>query len=150
MYAPTVTVLIPAHNEEKVIMRCLDSIAASTYPDIKVIAVDDASSDTTAQLLRQYARSHPKMNLRIIRKRINVGKGAALNYALKKYVRTDLVMTLDADSILSPIAIERAVSYFKNSEVAGVAANVQIINEHTTLSLLQKFEHMLGYRTKKA
>ena len=150
VYAPTVTVLIPAHNEEKVIMRCLDSIAASTYPDIKVIAVDDASSDTTAQLLRQYARSHPKMNLRIIRKRINVGKGAALNYALKKYVRTDLVMTLDADSILSPIAIERAVSYFKNSEVAGVAANVQIINEHTTLSLLQKFEHMLGYRSKKA
>lgn len=149
-YMPSVTVLIPAHNEELVVTRCLDSIAASTYPNVKVIAVDDASSDRTPQLLRRYARSHPEMNLRIIRKRINVGKGAALNYALSRYVKSELVMTLDADSILSPVAIEKAVSYFKDPEVAGVAANVQIINEHTTLSLLQKFEHMLGYRTKKA
>jgi cellulose synthase/poly-beta-1,6-N-acetylglucosamine synthase-like glycosyltransferase len=149
-YQPSVTVLVPAHNEEKVIVRCLDSIAASTYQNVKVIAVDDASTDTTARVLRRYARSHPDMQLRIIRKRINVGKGAALNYALKRYVRSELSMTLDADSILSPLAIEKAVSYFANPEVAGVAANVQIINEHTTLSLLQKFEHMLGYRTKKA
>jgi cellulose synthase/poly-beta-1,6-N-acetylglucosamine synthase-like glycosyltransferase len=150
VYQPSVTVLVPAHNEEKVIARCLDSVIASTYPDVTIIAVDDASTDATAAVLRDYARHNPQVRLRIIRKRHNVGKGAALNYALKRYVRTELVMTLDADSILSPLAIEKAVSYFINPEVAGVAANVQIINEHTTLSLLQKFEHMLGYRTKKA
>lgn len=149
-YRPSVTVLVPAHNEEKVITRCLDSILTSTYPDVAIIAVDDASTDTTARVLRDYARRHPDTHLRIVRKRINVGKGAALNYALKRYVKSDLVMTLDADSILLPLSIEKAVSYFINPEVAGVAANVQIINEHTTLSLLQKFEHMLGYRTKKA
>ena len=149
-YQPYVTILVPAHNEEKVIVRCLDSIAASTYRKIRIIAVDDASTDETLRILRRYARSHPDMQLRIVRKRINVGKGAALNYALKKYVKSELVMTLDADSVLSQHAIEKAVSYFADPQVAGVAANVQIINEHTTLSLLQKFEHMLGYRSKKA
>lgn len=149
-HQPSVTVLVPAHNEEKVITRCLDSIIASTYPDVAIIVVDDASTDTTARVLRDYVRSHPNTRLRVIRKRVNVGKGAALNYALRKYVRSELVMTLDADSMISPLSIEKAVSYFANPEVAGVAANVQIINEHTTLSLLQKFEHMLGYRTKKA
>jgi cellulose synthase/poly-beta-1,6-N-acetylglucosamine synthase-like glycosyltransferase len=149
-YLPRVTVLVPAHNEELVIVRCLESIFASTYPDIDVIVVNDASTDGTRRMLTQYVRLHPAARLRVIHKRINVGKGGALNSALRRYVRSELVMMLDADSILSPNAVENAVSYFSDSTVAGVAANVQIINEHTTLSILQKFEHMIGYRSKKA
>jgi biofilm PGA synthesis N-glycosyltransferase PgaC len=147
---PQVTVLVPAHNEEKVIVRCLDSIFRSTYSDLNVIVANDASTDGTKQILKLYAAMHPEYSLRIVNRRKNAGKGGALNDVLRRYVRTELVMMLDADSVLAPRAIERASSYFDNPNVAGVAANVQIMNEHTTLSILQKFEHMIGYRSKKA
>jgi cellulose synthase/poly-beta-1,6-N-acetylglucosamine synthase-like glycosyltransferase len=149
-YAPHITILIPAHNEEKVIARCLNSVFASTYKNIEVIVVNDASTDATRRILSDYSRLQDHGSLRIINKRINVGKGAGLNYALRRYVRTELVMMLDADSVVMPQAIERAVSYFVDPNVAGVAANVQILNEHTTLSILQKFEHMISYQSKKA
>lgn len=150
VYAPRVTVLIPAHNEEKVVIRCIESVLASSYTDIDIIVVNDASTDMTRRLLSLYKRLHPEAPLRIINKRVNGGKGRALNDALRRYAKTELVMMLDADSILSPKAIEHAVSYFTSPTVAGVAANVQIINQHTLLSILQKFEHMISYRSKKA
>ncbi len=146
---PLISVLVPAHNEEKVIARCLESIGNSTYPHIEVFVIDDASTDNTFKIAARFARSHSAVPIRVIRKRINVGKGKALNSALKKYARGNLVMTLDADSLLSPRAIENAVSYFENPAVAGVAANVQIIDDFTVLGVLQKFEHMIGYRSKK-
>jgi biofilm PGA synthesis N-glycosyltransferase PgaC len=149
-YEPHVTVLVPAHNEEGVITRCLDSVLSSTYERMNLIVIDDASTDNTYKVLRQYVRLHPEAPIRIIRKRKNVGKGSALNYALKRYVRGELVMTIDADSMLSLHAIDHAVKYFTDPKVVGVAANVQIMNQHTTLSILQKFEHMIGYRSKKA
>lgn len=149
VYSPSVTVLIPAHNEEKVIIRCLKSVFDSSYKNIDVIVINDASTDTTKQILSRYS-GLGQPGFRVINKRINAGKGASLNYALKRYAKAELVMMLDADSILSPMAIERAVSYFVDPTIAGVAANVQIINEHTTMSILQKFEHMISYRSKKA
>lgn len=149
-YNPRVTILIPAHNEEKVIVRCLNSVFANSYKNIEVIVVNDASTDKTRHILGAYSRFQDHGLLRVINKRINGGKGVGLNYALKRYVKSELVMMLDADSILAPDAIERAVSYFIDPNIAGVAANVQIFNEHTTLSILQKFEHMISYQSKKA
>lgn len=59
-------------------------------------------------------------------------------------------MMIDADSMLTPTSIANAVSYFVDSSVAGVSANVQILSHHTTLGMLQKFEHMISYQSKKA
>jgi biofilm PGA synthesis N-glycosyltransferase PgaC len=146
---PRVTILVPAHNEEKVIERCLQSIFKNAYPNFDVMVVNDASTDATKHIVNLYAKLHPEYKLRVIHRHTNTGKGAALNYALTRYVKSKFVMMLDADSVLAPNAIERAISYFSDSAVVGVAANVQIMNEHTTLSILQKFEHMIGYRAKK-
>lgn len=147
---PHVTVLVPAHNEEKVIVRCLNSIFKSTYRNFDVIVVNDASTDSTKQVIKHYVKLHPDYRLRAVHRRINGGKGEALNYGLRRHATGELVMMLDADSVLAASAIKRAVSYFMDPKIAGVAANVQIMNEHTTLSILQKFEHMIGYRAKKA
>lgn len=149
LYHPLVTVLIPAHNEEKVIERCLDSVANNTYKHVQIIVIDDASQDNTYSLAKKYAKTHPDVWIRSIRKKTNSGKGDALNYALRRYTKGNLVMTLDADSILAPHALARAVTYFENPIIAGVAANVQLINHFTILGVLQKFEHMIGYRSKK-
>jgi biofilm PGA synthesis N-glycosyltransferase PgaC len=144
-----VSIVVAAHNEEKVIVSALDSIARSTYRDYEVIVADDASTDRTQRLVRDYQVRHPRMDLRVHRMRTNVGKGAALNTVLRRHARGQYVMTLDADSIISPDALTNALSYFQDPHVAGVAANVQIIDEPTVLGVLQRFEHMIGYRSKK-
>lgn len=152
VHQPLVTVLIPAHNEEKVIIRCLNSVLANTYQNLQILVVDDASRDDTAHLIQKYIRRHKLKSDRckLIRTYKNVGKGEALNTALKRHARGEFAMTLDADSILASDAIANALSYFSDPTIAGVAANVQIINEPTVLGILQKFEHMIGYRSKKA
>ncbi|HSX28337.1 MAG TPA: glycosyltransferase [Candidatus Saccharimonadales bacterium] len=146
---PLVTVAISAHNEEKVITRCLESIRHSTYPHVQTLVADDGSKDATYKIVRRYIRHHPRQNIHLEAMPKNMGKGRALNFILTRFAKGDLVMTLDADSILAPDAIANAVSYFNDPTIAGVAANVQIIEEPSVLGVLQKFEHMIGYRSKK-
>ncbi len=144
-----VSIVIAAHNEEAVIIRTLDSLRRSTYRFYEILVADDASTDLTGQLVLDYQMHHPEADLRVVRMPENVGKGVALNSALRQYARGQFVMTLDADSIIEPDAITNALSYFDDPYVAGVAANVQILDEPTVLGLLQRFEHMIGYRSKK-
>lgn len=144
-----VTVVVAAHNEEAAIVQTLDSIQRSSHRFFEVLVADDASTDLTGRLVRDYQVRHPEMDLHIVRMSKNVGKGAALNSALRRQARGEFVMTLDADSIIEPDAITNALSYFDDPSVAGVAANVQILQVNTALGLLQLFEHMIGYRSKK-
>lgn len=58
-------------------------------------------------------------------------------------------MTLDADSAIDPNAIANTVKYFEDKRVIGVAANVAVSEDKSVLGLLQKIEHMIGYRSKK-
>lgn len=146
---PLVSVLIPAFNEEKAIIRCLDSVCASKYRRLEIIVINDASKDGTAKLVRQFIAEHPVHNVRLVDRKKNAGKGAGLNYALQTLAQGDLIMTLDADSILHPMSIANAVTYFRDPGVVGVAANVRIIDTTTVLGLLQKFEYLVGYRSKK-
>lgn len=145
-----VTIVVAAHNEQAAITRTLDSIRSSHYRPLQVLVADDASTDLTGRLVRDYQVRHPELDLRSVRMPRNRGKGAALNAALRRYARGEFVMTLDADSVIEPDAVSNALSYFDDPRVAGVAANVRILQETTTtLGLLQRFEHLIGYRSKK-
>lgn len=146
---PLVTVLIPAHNEEKVIERTLDSVRTSSYRKLEIIVIDDASTDNTRKLVRDYIQRYHYRGIKLMYRRKNAGKAAALNHALRKSIKGELVMTLDADSVLHKQAIKNAVTYFDDPSIAGVASNVRIMDNFTVLGLLQKFEHMIGYRSKK-
>jgi len=146
---PLVSVVIAAYNEQKVIVRSLESLRGSSYPNFEVLVADNASVDGTRQLVHDYALRHPEFNLRVYRMKGNLGKGGALNTLLRRYARGEFAMTLDADSIVRPDTIANALSYFNDPTIAGVAANVRIMDEPTVIGVLQKFEHMIGYRSKK-
>lgn len=173
---PLVSVLVPAFNEEKVIERSLQSIWNNTYENLEIIVVSDGSTDGTVEAVQRFidsrTRAYREVKPKIVRtknglKRVwqrgqipvnrriklvqqrNMGKGAALNRALRYHTKGELVMSLDADSLLHKRAIANVIKYFDDPSVAGVAANVRIIEKNRVLGILQRFEHMVSYRSKK-
>ncbi len=175
-YQPLVTVLVPAFNEELVIERNLQSIWNNTYPNIDIVVISDGSTDGTAAAVQRFIDSRTKVYRQTkpqfvrtknglrrvwrrgggsVKRRIklvkqsNGGKGSALNRGLRYHTRGELVMAVDADSILHRKAIANVIKYFDDPKVAGVAANVRIVEKNRVLAVLQRFEHMVGYRSKK-
>jgi cellulose synthase/poly-beta-1,6-N-acetylglucosamine synthase-like glycosyltransferase len=99
--------------------------------------------------MRYFERVHLPVIRTIRLTQRNAGKAAAINNAIRNHARGELVMCLDADSLLHPKAIEHAVRYFKDPKVMGVAANVRLLETGSILGMVQRFEHMVGYRSKK-
>jgi biofilm PGA synthesis N-glycosyltransferase PgaC len=146
---PLVSVLIPAHNEELSIVRCLETVRKSTHRKFEIIVVDDASTDNTKRIVKKYIEDHPWVNIKLMYKQKNSGKANALNHALRHGAKGQLIMTLDADSGLGKKSMANAVRYFDDERVVGVAANVRVLDNFKILGLLQVFEYMIGYRSKK-
>jgi biofilm PGA synthesis N-glycosyltransferase PgaC len=101
------------------------------------------------ELKRTYTRTRVDDMRVVLVSQKNAGKGAALNNGIEYYVKGQFVMTLDADSLLQTSAISNAVKYFDDPNIIGVAANVRVISSKGLVGTLQKFEHMVGYRSKK-
>ena len=133
---PAVSVLVPAHNEEAVIVRSVRAMLALDYPDFEVIVIDDGSTDDTAGALRRLA-GHPR--LRIVRKVVNEGKAMALNDALP-LARGEIVLILDADAEPAPDLLRWMVPHFAAPRVAAVTGNPRVRNTETFLARLQSIE----------
>jgi poly-beta-1,6-N-acetyl-D-glucosamine synthase len=146
---PLVSVVVPAHNEELVIERCLDSVRKGAYRKVEVIVHNDCSSDGTRRIVQAYQGKYPNFRLRLVNRRHQTGKAEGVNYCIRRYAQGEFIMTLDADCVLRKDAIRNSVSYFNDKKVVGVAANVRLMDKRTVLGMLQKFEHMIGYRSKK-
>ena len=147
-YRPLISIIIAAYNEEKVIKRTLDSIYASKYRNFEVVIVDDGSKDRTGRIVKRF-KNNKLRNLTLVSQE-NGGKAIALNNALKNYVKGNLIMTLDADSVLANDALKKVIVYFCNPKVVAVASNVKIIKQNSLLGIIQYIEYLLGYRLKKA
>jgi cellulose synthase/poly-beta-1,6-N-acetylglucosamine synthase-like glycosyltransferase len=150
-YEPKFSVIIPAYNESKTILRTISSVVASNYPKnkLQIIVIDDGSKDKTFSIANQYKQTNKISNLVVIRQK-NTGKANALNNAIKNYATGELIMCLDADSCVDPSAIKNATKYFKNKNVAGLSSNVRIIQTGTLLNLIQQFEYLICYQMKRA
>jgi cellulose synthase/poly-beta-1,6-N-acetylglucosamine synthase-like glycosyltransferase len=146
---PLVSVVMAAYNEEVGITACLESIKKNTYKKIEVIIIDNGSADNTKKLVKEFIKKRSSTNFRLVARKGNYGKGDSITYGIKKFAKGELVMTLDADTILDKNAIKNAIVYFRDPKVQGIAANVQVIKERTIINLLQRFEHLVGYRSKK-
>jgi peptidoglycan-N-acetylglucosamine deacetylase len=129
---PAVTVLLAAYNEEAVIARTLESLGASRYPVTELLVVDDGSSDETAARVREVARTDPRV--RLVRQ-LNTGKAGALNHGLTT-ARGELIVTVDADTIVSPDTVGNLVRHFAadpDGRLGAVAGVVRVGNLRTNL-----------------
>ena len=99
-----VSVIIPVYNVEKYLRQCLDSVISQTLRDIEIICVDDGSTDSSPQILADYAaRDH---RVRIVQQQ-NGGAGAARNNGMS-FASGKYLSFLDSDDFFEPDMLEKA------------------------------------------
>ncbi len=141
--APPVTVVVPAFNEAAVIARCLTAVGRSRYRRlVEIIVVDDGSTDETAEIVASMAARDER--IRLIRQP-NRGKPVALNRAFAE-AWSEIVVTLDADTLFTPYTVERLVRGFTrdpDGRLGAVAGNVKVGNLRNTLTRWQALEYIM-------
>lgn len=133
---PSVSVLIPAHNEEQVIANALIAATAINYPDFEVVVVDDGSTDQTRSVVEPFVKSG---QVRLIAKQQNEGKAMALNDALP-CLNGEIVLIIDADAEPAPDILIHMLPHFEHARVAAVTGNPRVKNVDTFLARLQLIE----------
>ena len=98
-----VSVIVPVYNVEKYLDVCLDSLINQTFDDFEIICINDGSTDSCLNILRQYA----KLDRRIkIFSQKNLGLSAARNAGMKQ-ANGEYIVFVDSDDFLSPVALEK-------------------------------------------
>src|SRR5690625_2810488 len=120
---PTVTVLIPAHNEAVVIRRTLQSMVRLNYPKdlLQIIVINDNSTDKTGKIAREFAEKH--MFIQDVDTKLpqaGKGKSSALNFALD-YVEGEYIVVYDADNTPERDSVYHLVLCLENDPKAGSA-----------------------------
>ena len=101
-----VSIIIPAYNSEKFIRRCLDSVVNQIYKNIEIIVVDDASTDNTEKIIKEYAEKDNR--IRPFYSSENKGVSFSRNIGLKASTG-EYIMFVDSDDELTKDAIRRMV-----------------------------------------
>lgn len=117
---PSVSVVIPAYNEEPVLPGTLDAALDLDYPAEKLevlVCYEADSTDRTAEIAEEYAAKDDRI-VAVRRDEDGGGKAKATNYALK-YATGDLIASIDADHRFEPDAVRRAVAWFESDEDIG-------------------------------
>lgn len=141
---PSVTVLIPCRNEAGTIEQVVRAAAASRYPNLDIVVIDDGSTDETHAILERLQGS--VANLRVLTLDRNVGKAQALNLGALSSAG-EYLMCIDADALLDEEAIRLMVWDLEQSpRVAAVTGNPRVLNRTTLVSRIQvgEFSAIVG------
>ncbi|OGZ11121.1 MAG: hypothetical protein A3C93_04970 [Candidatus Lloydbacteria bacterium RIFCSPHIGHO2_02_FULL_54_17] len=143
---PSVTIVVPAWNEERTLAATVLSLLALDYPKehLQIFIVDDGSTDGTFEVANRFLNSP---QVKVFTKE-NGGKYTALNFALRR-AQTDLVGCLDADSFVAENALKEIVRCFEDPLVMAVTPSVQIHKPDNIIQRIQSAEYMVGQFTRK-
>jgi cellulose synthase/poly-beta-1,6-N-acetylglucosamine synthase-like glycosyltransferase/peptidoglycan/xylan/chitin deacetylase (PgdA/CDA1 family)/spore germination protein YaaH len=141
-YKPSVAVLVPAYNEEKVIVRTVHAVLSSDYPNLRVIVIDDGSSDKTLQVAHAAFAAHEVTGRVVILTKPNAGKADALNFGLQYLADEEIFVGIDADTVIAREAITRLVPHFLNPKVGAVAGNAKVGNRMNLWTRWQALEYI--------
>ena len=141
--APTVTVLLPCHNEGPNINETVGHLFKQNYPKLEVIAINDGSYDDTAEKLEKLSINFS--GLKVLHQ-ANQGKASALNHGLTE-ASGSIIVGIDGDAILDYDAISYMVDHFVQSpKVSGVTGNPRVRTRSTVIGKIQtgEFSSIIG------
>ena len=104
-------VILPAYNAENFLTECLDSLLNQTFSDFCILAVNDASTDNTGDILESYVTKDAR--LRVYHLPQNQGEPAVMQFAMDmlNYMNVEYVARMDADDICDLCRFERQIEY---------------------------------------
>jgi cellulose synthase/poly-beta-1,6-N-acetylglucosamine synthase-like glycosyltransferase len=141
-YRPRVAVLIPAYNEEKVIERTVRAVLNLNYPDMRVVVIDDGSTDKTLQVARSAFVAEEASGQVLILTKPNSGKADALNFGLQHLQGEEIFIGIDADTVIARNAVSRLVPHFVDPKVGAVAGNAKVGNRVNLWTRWQALEYI--------
>lgn len=143
-HTPFVSVLVPCFNEEAHIAATITALSAQQYPDFEIIAINDGSTDRTAELLEALVADHPR--LRVVHLAQNQGKANALRIGTLS-ATSDYLVCIDSDATVDPHAVRWMVGHLADGpRVGAVTGNPRIRNRTTLMGRMQigEFSAIIG------
>ena len=140
-FNPRVAVLIPAYNEEKVIVRTIRSVLNSDYTNLHVLVIDDGSKDRTFEVASEaYSQEIAAGRVQVIT-HANGGKASALNFALER-MDEEFYVGIDADTVIASDAVSKLIPHFEDPCIGAVAGNAKVGNRVNLWTRWQALEYI--------
>ena len=136
-FLPKVSIIVPAYNEELNAVRTVENLLKTEYANFEVIFVDDGSKDGTYEKVLNVFAGNDKVH---VFTKPNGGKAAALNFGIQQALG-EIMVCIDADTVLPPNAIPLLIPYFADEKVGSVAGNVRVGNKVNVLTNWQSIEY---------
>lgn len=157
-YKPRVSVIVPAWNEEVGIITTVAALLKSTYTNMEILVIDNASTDNTARNVMKFIADHKRKQKKyrgatpikiFYSYEGKQGKGNALNNGLA-IARGDILLSIDADCYVPPQTVANFVRYFEDPTIMAAVGNVRIGNTETIIGVVQYLEFLFSFYFKKA
>lgn len=129
---PLITILMPAYNSERFISEAIDSMLNQTFKNFEFLIINDASTDKTSNIIRNYQKKDKR--IRVITNKKNLKLAATLNIGINK-AKSEIIARMDPDDISHPDRLSIQYQFLKSHpKVAIVGANIRIINDNKLYS----------------
>jgi|APSaa5957512622_1039677.scaffolds.fasta_scaffold06504_2 cellulose synthase/poly-beta-1,6-N-acetylglucosamine synthase-like glycosyltransferase len=143
----SVTIIIPAHNEEAGIAATIKSALSINYPKrlLEIMVIENGESKDKTYAI---AKKFEKFGVKVFQLK-KAGKGHALNYGIKK-AKGEIIITMDADTyIRDKDILHKVLSYFSNPEIFSVAPAIRPAPPKTLAQRIQYVEYVFGIFLRK-
>lgn len=137
-FQPLVSIVVPAFNEGKVILRTIESLLLSDHSNFEILVVDDGSTDDTYKLVCEAYGSDPRVAAFT---KENGGKAEALNFGWSR-AKGDIIIALDADTLFTAQTVSALAHRFADESIGAVAGNAKVGNRINIVTKWQALEYV--------
>ena len=138
-FAPAVTVVVPAYNEELVIVRTVESLLCQDYSgSLSIIVVDDGSPDSTFATAQGAFAGNERV---LVLRKANGGKASALNFGIA-HAHDEFIVCLDADTQFEKQTVRALIAEMVDPAVGAVAGNAKVGNRINLVTRWQALEYV--------
>ncbi len=135
---PLVSVIIPVFNKSRHLKGTINSVLKLDYKPREIIVVNDGSTDGSEEICKEYQR---KGKIHLLNFKKNRGKAHALNDGVTA-AKGELILSIDADSFVSPTALSKMARHFEDPDMGAVAGVIRVKKKKGVINKLQIIEYL--------